>query len=65
MKTILYIVAFGLMIWALIEQTTEHPNIYIQIVAIVVFFYLMMQLMNRTPGKNEEQQIDNEDESGN
>jgi len=56
MKYLFYLAAFGLMFWALIEQTREHPNIYVQIIAVIVFFFMMMRLMNETPSnynKNE------------
>lgn len=49
MKFLIYIAVFGLMFWALVEQTKSQPNIYIQIVAVLVFFFLMMYLMNKTP----------------
>lgn len=66
MKTLTYIIAFGLMFWALMEQTSENPNIYIQILAVIVFFFLMMRLMDKTPGKGENEQPNkNQDESGN
>lgn len=63
MKYIFYFIAFGLMLWALIEQTTKKPNIYIQIIAVAVFFYLMMRLTDKTPSKFNDN--DNNNESGN
>lgn len=39
MKSFLYLACFGLMIYALIEQTREHPNIYIQVIAVAVFLF--------------------------
>lgn len=62
MKSLIYFAGFGLMIWALIEQTRENPNIYIQIGAVVVFFFMMRNLMNKTPS-NFEQNNDNNEES--
>ena len=53
MKILLYLAAFGLMIYALIEQTKEQPNIYIQVIAVAVFFVLMQNLMNKTPSNFE------------
>ena len=53
MKFLIYIAAFVLMFWALIEQTQEQPNIYIQIIAVIVFFLLMMYLMNKTPSNSD------------
>jgi len=58
MKILLYIVAFGVMIWALIEQTKTHPNIYIQIIAVLIFFFLMRNLMSKTPSNTNEQNND-------
>lgn len=62
MKYLLYIIAFVLMLWALIEQTADKPNIYVQIAAVIVFFYLMMKLMDKAPSKFEEQPNDSQDE---
>ncbi len=53
MKFLIYIVVFGLMFWALVEQTQDQPNIYIQIIAVAVFFFLMMYLMNKTPSNSD------------
>lgn len=39
---------------ALYEQVSEEKNIYIMIIAIVVFMYGMMQLSAKTPSKNQE-----------
>ncbi len=52
MKFLIYIAVFGLMFWALVEQTKSQPNIYIQIIAVLVFFFLMMYLMNKTPSNS-------------
>jgi uncharacterized membrane protein YoaK (UPF0700 family) len=46
---------------ALYEQISEEKNIYIMVIAIVVFMYGMMQLSAKTPSKNqdkEEQDVD-------
>ncbi|PWB25725.1 hypothetical protein [Flavobacterium sp. HTF] len=39
---------------ALYEQVSEEKNIYIMVIAIVVFMYGMMQLSAKTPSKNKE-----------
>ena len=44
---------------ALYEQTKETPNVYIIIVAIVIFMYGMIRLSAKTPSKNQEK--DNDD----
>lgn len=65
MKFLIYIAVFGLMFWALIEQTKDQPNIFIQIVAVAVFFFLMMYLMNKTPSNSDKNnnQPNNEQEN--
>lgn len=34
--------------WAINEQTKTTPNIWIQIVAVILFFYAMSRLMSKT-----------------
>lgn len=65
MKFLIYIAVFGLMFWALIEQTKDQPNIFFQIVAVAVFFFLMMYLMNKTPSNSDKNnnQPNNEQEN--
>ena len=66
MKSLIYLAGFALMILALIEQTREKPNVFIQIFAVVVFFFMMMKLMNKTPSNFDKSEDKNqEDESGN
>lgn len=62
MKIVLYVVAFALMIWALIEQTQNKANIYIQIIAIVVFFFVMKDLLNKTPSNFDSNKNDTPDD---
>ena len=40
--------------FAFYEQSKEDSNIYIQIIAIVIFMYGMMRLSANTPSKNED-----------
>lgn len=63
MKYLVYLLGFGLMLWALIEQTKEQPSIYLQIVAVVVFFLLMMRLMGKIPSNDKRDINLNEDEN--
>lgn len=65
MKFLIYIAVFGLMFWALVEQTKSQPNIYIQIVAVLVFFFLMMYLMNKTPSNSDKNNKQPNNEQGN
>ena len=65
MKFLIYIVVFGLMFWALVEQTKDQPNIYIQIIAVAVFFFLMMYLMNKTSSNSDKNNNEANNEQGN
>lgn len=58
MKTILWLLAFALMIWAVIEQTRPEPNLYVQIAGVAAFFFAMYQLSQRTPSEKEKQNVD-------
>ena len=44
---------------ALFEQSNEDKNIYIMIIAVVVFMFGMMRLSAKTPSKNQEKKNDN------
>lgn len=44
---------------ALSEQVKAEKNIYVMIVAIVVFMYGMMQLSAKTPSKNQDKEEEN------
>lgn len=37
------------MLWGLMEQTETHPKIWVQVIGVVLFFYAMMRLMQKTP----------------
>ncbi|MBZ4034672.1 hypothetical protein K6T82_07840 [Flavobacterium sp. 17A] len=52
-KIIIMILAISV---ALYEQVSEDKNIYIMIVAIVVFMFGMMQLSAKTPSKNNDKE---------
>ncbi len=65
MKYLFYFLGAGLMIWALIEQTKDQPDIIVQIAAVLVFFYVMMRLMNKTPSNFKEDSNTDDDEPTN
>jgi hypothetical protein len=44
---------------ALYEQVSAEKNVYIMVVAIVVFMIGMMQLSAKTPSKNQEKEEEN------
>ncbi|WP_300570098.1 hypothetical protein [Flavobacterium sp.] len=51
----IYIIAMiliaGILIW---EQGKEKPNVWIQVVGVILFFYGMSRLSAKTPSKNNE-----------
>jgi len=51
------IVAIGI---GLYEQSKAQPNLYIMIVAIVIFMYGMMRLSAKTPSKHSETEEEND-----
>ena len=44
---------------ALYEQVSAEKNVYIMVIAIVVFMMGMMQLSARTPSKNQDKEDEN------
>ncbi|CAA9202754.1 hypothetical protein [Flavobacterium bizetiae] len=61
MKTFKILIMILAISVALYEQVSEEKNIYITVIAIVVFMFGMMQLSAKTPSKNqdkEEQDVD-------
>ncbi|TDX11646.1 hypothetical protein [Flavobacterium sp. S87F.05.LMB.W.Kidney.N] len=52
-KIIIMILAISV---AFYEQVSEEKNIYIMIIAIVVFMFGMMQLSAKTPSKNNDKE---------
>jgi hypothetical protein len=54
-KILIMILAIGV---ALYEQVSEEKNIYVMVIAIVVFMFGMMQLSAKTPSKNQDKEED-------
>jgi len=44
---------------AFYEQSKEDKNVYIMVIAIVIFMYGMLRLSAKTPSKNQEKEEDN------
>jgi len=57
-KILIMVVAISI---ALYQQVSEEKNIYITIIAIVVFMIGMMQLSAKTPSKNQEKEEEDAD----
>ena len=55
MKKLLIPMMVIAIIIALYEQSKSDKNVYIMIVAIVIFFYGMMRLSAKTPSKNKDE----------
>ena len=47
------------MIIALYEQSNAHKNVYVMVIAIVVFMFGMMRLSAKTPSKNQDKEEEN------
>lgn len=58
MKYILGIVATCLMIWSLLDKENQEYKVYVQVVAVALFFFVMMRLMDKMPSRNEESNED-------
>ncbi|WP_035678621.1 hypothetical protein [Flavobacterium limnosediminis] len=59
MKTIYIILIFALMGWAFYEQTKPEPNIFIQVIGVLVFFFGMMKLMSKVSSNSKDKEDDN------
>jgi hypothetical protein len=51
----LMVIAIGV---ALYEQTSEDKNVYVMVIAIVIFMMCMMRLSSKTPSKNQDKEED-------
>ena len=52
---LLMVLAIGV---ALYEQTSADKNVYVMVIAIVVFMMGMMRLSSKTPSKNQDKEED-------
>lgn len=59
MKKLLIPIMIIAIIIALFEQSKEDKNVYMMIIALVIFMYGMIRLSAKTPSKNKEKE--NED----
>jgi uncharacterized membrane protein YoaK (UPF0700 family) len=53
---ILMVLAIGV---AFYEQTSADKNVYVMVIAIVIFMMGMMKLSSKTPSKNQDKEDDN------
>ena len=59
MKRLLIPVMIIAIFIAFYEQSSEDKNVYIMIIAIVVFMFGMMRLSSKTPSKNQDKEDNN------
>ncbi|MFV8375724.1 hypothetical protein [Flavobacterium sp. LB1P62] len=59
MKNFLIPIMIIAIIVALYEQVNAEKNVYVIVVAIVVFMFGMMQLSAKTPSKNQDKENEN------
>ena len=59
MKKFLIPIMIIAIIIALYEQVKAEKNVYVMVVAIVVFMFGMMQLSAKTPSKNQDKEDEN------
>ncbi|PVX47251.1 hypothetical protein C8C85_3180 [Flavobacterium sp. 103] len=52
---LLMVLAIGV---ALYEQTSADKNVYVMVIAIVIFMMGMMKLSSKTPSKNQDKEKD-------
>lgn len=56
MKKILIPIMVVAILIALYEQSKDQSNVYVMIIAIVVFMFGMMRLSAKTPSKNQDKE---------
>ncbi|TDE06930.1 hypothetical protein [Flavobacterium sandaracinum] len=59
MKKFIIPIMIVAIIVALFEQVSAEKNVYIMVVAIVIFMIGMMQLSAKTPSKNQDKENEN------
>ena len=59
MKKIVIPILILTILVVLYEQRSAQKNVYIMVIAIVVFMFGMMRLSSKTPSKNQEKEEDN------
>ena len=64
MKKLLIPIMIVAIIIAFYEQGKEKSNVYIQIIAIVIFMYGMMRLTSKAPSKNDDNLEDDDSKRG-
>lgn len=56
-KIVLPLLVVAFMIWALMEQTSEQPKLWVQVIGVALFFLAMARLMQKTPSNAPKQPL--------
>lgn len=48
-QIVLPLLVVGFMIWALMEQASNQPRLWVQVIGVALFFLAMARLMQKTP----------------
>lgn len=56
-KIVLPLVVVAFMIWALMEQASEQPRLWVQVIGVALFFLAMARLMQKTPSNAPKQPL--------
>lgn len=56
-KIILPLLVVGFMIWALMEQASTQPRLWVQVIGVAFFFLAMARLMQKTPSNTPKQAL--------
>lgn len=62
-NTIWIILTLGFIIWAFIEQSSENPKIWVQVLGVLLFFFAMMRLSQRINKNQAANQVNQNPES--
>ncbi len=56
-KIVLPLLVVAFMIWALMEQASEQPKLWVQVIGVALFFLAMARLMQKTPSNAPKQPL--------
>ncbi|MBB1150745.1 MULTISPECIES: hypothetical protein [unclassified Myroides] len=56
-KIVLPLAVVAFMIWALMEQASEQPKLWVQIIGVALFFIAMARLMQKTPSNKPKESL--------
>jgi|GEM_PF-1303542 len=57
-KIVFPLLVVGAMIWALMEQASEQPKVWVQVIGVALFFLAMARLMQKTPSNAPKKELE-------